>query len=291
MMMLLVAVRLAASTLGLAPLGACATVQPGHAPAVQSAGADEAAPIETADELLAALESAGEAIRRLSADIGYEKTFAIQGDTQIRSGKIVFESLPGETGSAPARRFGITFDRLQVGERVEDEEIEYLEQIIFDGEWLAEVHPLEKQFIRRQVVAPGERWDPLRVGEGPFPIPIQQKRQDILARFVAELVEGVEALEAPKLQAVAQKSYQLKLTPREDAGEQELREIRIWYDKETLLPRIARTVNRAEDVSLVMLKNMRLNEEAEVSEAELSTQPPADLHGWTFSQEEFRGGE
>ena len=290
MMILVLALHLIVPALGW--LGTAVPPQPESAAIAPGSGSAAHAPIESADELLAALESAGRDIRRLSADIGYEKMFAIQGDTQIRSGKLVFESRPGEAEAAPAsRRFGITFDKLEVGKRVEDEEIEFLEQFIFDGEWLAEVHPLEKQFIRRQVVAPGEQWDPLRVGEGPFPIPIQQRREDILARFDAELAESAEVLELPKLLAVASKCYQLKLTPRADAGEQELREIRIWYDKESLLPRIARTVNRADDVSLVMLKNLKLNEEAEVSEAELSTRPPADLTGWTFSQEEFRGEE
>jgi hypothetical protein len=287
----LLTLRIAATALTLFGASASLAHQTQDTPREAAPATTPPAEITSADELLAALEHAGDDIRLLSGRIAYEKTFAIQGDRQLREGKLVFESQPGETGDTHARRFGIIFDKLQVGERVEDEEIDYLEQYIFDGEWIAEIHPLEKQFIRRQVVAPGERWDPLRVGEGPFPIPIQQNREDILRRFDAELVASTEALEQPKMQAAAQKCYQLKLTPRADAGEQDFREVRLWYDKETLLPRIARTVNRADDVALVLLRDLKLNEEAEVAHAELSTEPPADLHGWTYTQQEFEDGE
>ena len=45
-----------------------------------------------------ALETAGADIEHLSAEIRYDKTFDIQGDTQRRQGKLVFESTPGEAG-------------------------------------------------------------------------------------------------------------------------------------------------------------------------------------------------
>lgn len=294
MVTMLMALRLAIAAtgmLGALSAGALSVDPPaegGQPSAAQDApAADE---IASAEELLLALENAGGDIRLLSAQILYDKTFAIQGDTQTRQGKLVFESRPGETeGAAPARRFGITFDRLQVGDRVEDETTEYLEQYIFDGEWLAEVYPKEKQFVRRQVVAPGERWDPLKIGEGPFPIPIQQKRDEILKRFDAELSSDAGMLDARPLQLVASRSYQLRLTPREDIGDDELREIRIWYDKESLLPRMARTVTKADDVSLVLLKGVKLNAEAEVSDAELSTEPPR-APGWSIAQHAYEDG-
>ena len=47
-----------------------------------------------ADELLGALETAGNDVRRLSAVVRYVKTFAIQGDTQQRDGTLAFVSTP-----------------------------------------------------------------------------------------------------------------------------------------------------------------------------------------------------
>jgi hypothetical protein len=262
--------------------------QPVAAPTADAQPAETPSDITTADDLLRALETAGEDIRRLSATVRYVKTFAIQGDTQVREGRLVFASEPGVDGQAPARRFGITFDTLKLGERVEDIDSEYLEQYIFDGEWLAEVRPLDKEFVRRQVVPAGERWDPLRLGEGPFPIPIQQRREDILARFDAELLDGPEGVDERSILGIAGKCYQLRLTPRADAGENELREIRVWYQMDTLLPRLARTLNAADDVSFVALKDLRVNDEAEFDEAELSTEPPTDLTGWDTTTVPFR---
>lgn len=266
-----------------------AVTQPVESPADKAQPAETPTDITDADDLLRALETAGEDIRRLSATVRYVKEFSIQGDTQVRAGRLVFASEPGVDGQAPARRFGITFDELKLGRRVENIDSEYLEQYIFDGEWLAEVRPLDKEFVRRQVVPPGERWDPLRLGEGPFPIPIQQRREDILERFDAELLDGREGVDSPSILGIAGKCYQLRLTPRADAGEEELREVRVWYQKDTLLPRLARTLNMAGDVSFVMLKDLRLNDDAQIGEAELSTEPPTDREGWNVTQEFFRG--
>jgi hypothetical protein len=260
--------------------------QPAPQPAPQPATQPAPQPaITDADTLLTALETAGQDIRRLSATVRYIKTFAIQGDQQQRNGTLMFLSEPGAEGQAPTRRFAITFDHYKIGERVEDPSTGFLERYIFDGEWLAEVRPLDKEFVRRQVVPPGQRWDPLALGEGPFPIPIQQKRAEILSRFDAALVDGLEGVDEPALRAIAAKCYQLVLTPRADAGEQDLRSIRVWYQTDTLLPRLARTMSMADDESFVMLRDIRLNAEATIVEAEITTEPPA---GFDVTQEPYR---
>lgn len=298
--LLLATLQLAAATAGLFFLPGAASeanAQPELLPTTPRVQPDPVEPltplpIENTDQLLTALEHAGENIHRLSADVRYVKTFSIQGDTQTREGRLAFESTPGKTPEAPPeRRFALDFTKLIVGGRLEDRDTSFREQYIFDGEWLAEVRPLEREFVRRQVVPPGERWDPLKIGEGPFPIPIQQKRDEILSRFDAELVDSQDAIEERPLVGVAGKCYQLKLTPRADAGDSDLSEIRIWYEKDSLLPRIARTVNKADDVSLVLLKNLKLNDEANITEAELSTRPPADLAGWNYTQQDYRADQ
>jgi hypothetical protein len=245
------------------------------------------ATIEDADDLLRALETAGGDMRRLSAQIRYIKTFAIQGDTQQRDGRLAFVS--GD--DSERRRFAITFERFELdgGRRVEDVSTGYTERYAFDGEWLAEARPLEKQFVRRQVVPPGESWDPLRLGEGPFPIPIQQDREVILERFSAELLDGEADVVQRSLLGVAGKCYQLRLVPLPEIGEKELREIRVWYDRETLLPRMARTVSRSDDESFVLLRDLRLNGEAEIDESDLSTAPPSDRAGWNITIDPYAG--
>jgi len=266
----------------------------GSQPASSAEAADD---IETADDLLRALETAGNDVRQLSALVRYIKTFDIQGDTQKREGRLAFVSTPAADGASEGddvsydRRFAIAFERLELdnGRRIEDASTGYLERYIFDGEWLAEVRPFDKQFIRRQVVAPGEKWDPLRLGEGPFPIPIQQRRADILERFDAELLDGLDDVVQRSVRGVAGKCYQLRLTPKAEANEKDLQEIRVWYQRDTMLPRMAKTISQSGDESFVLLKDLQINGDAEVSEAELTTAPPKDRAGWNITVEPYAG--
>ncbi len=250
----------------------------------------------TAGDLLDALERADEGLTRLTAQVLYDKTFEIAGDRQRRLGDLSFVSAPSEGGPA-RRKFAMTFSKLWIGERVEEE----VKVFVFDGEWLVEKTPAEKMFIKRQVVAPGENFDPLRIGEGPLPIPIGQKRADIDARFDSELLppesglipekaDDEERAEGARLTEFARGSYQIKLTPKPGGeAESDFREIRLWYkpaDSGRLLPLMARTINTNEDVSIVQLINVKTNDEARVDQKALETTTPAE--GWEVRIEPWR---
>ena len=62
------------------------------------------------------------------------------------------------------------------------------EYFLFDGEWLTERNDKARTIIKRQIVRPGERIDPFKLGQGPFPLPFGQKRADILRNFKVTLV-------------------------------------------------------------------------------------------------------
>lgn len=271
-MSILTSACLSAACLSAVLAGPCVGVagvaeQPAAEPAAASPAMD-------ARRLLDELQGADADLTLLSAKIAYDRTFAIQGDRQLRRGELVFESEPGRDGSPRSRRFAIRFDELVAGRRVERDEQLY----IFDGQWLVEKIAGEKLVIRRQIVPPGETFDPLRIGEGPFPIPIGQRTDEILARFDAEVTpinEGLVPEEASDedvaaalrlLQFVAG-ATQLRLTPRAGGGREEFQEVRLWYRREgdRWLPRMARTINRAGDVSVVQLIQVKVNGEARVA--------------------------
>lgn len=254
-------------------------------PAAPAASGD----IASAEDLLAALEKADESLRTLTADVMYDKTFDIGGDRQVRWGKLYFSDNKGE-GKARSRKFAVNFERLRVGDRLEKEPKIY----IFDGQWLVEKLPTQKQFIKRQIVAAGEQFDPLKIGEGPMPIPIGQRKDDTLARYSAELLApdvGLTLPEGDTDAALAQLlehvkgTMQLRLTPRPGSEEaRDFREVRLWYRRveqseqagggARFLPVMARTVSRAEDVSLVRLTNVTMN--TELDAALLDTTPPGE---------------
>ena len=260
------------------------TLEP--APAIVPVNAQEPREFSDVRELLEALETADQGIERLGADIIYRRLFALAGDTQVRDGSFAYERTEAEDGT-PDRRFRIDFERLYVGDKLDEG---YSKTYIFDGEWLAEIEG--RQFNRRQVVPPGEKFDPLAIGEGPFPWPVGQRADDILERFAAELRPSPEGLEdQPDMRAVAQaKSLtQLLLVPRADSDmADEFEEIRLWYDAttEALLPRLARTVAIDGDESYILLTNVAENGEA-FDGGVFDTRPPQEP-GWNVHISPFR---
>lgn len=254
-----------------------------------------------ADELLTALETADAGMTTLTADIVYDKTFGTAGDRQARVGKLYFQSLPPdvavpEPGMKRDRRFAIHFETLVVGQREEADPQIY----IFDGTWLLEKRPNDKRFVRRQVVPAGEQFDPLKIGEGPLPIPIGQRKDDILSRYDAELLPAADGLTDAKQLAFVEGAYQLKLIPKpERRHEDKFAEIRLWYkaDKDVgnrLIPRMARTMTSAADLgaqegdeSLVRLVKVRVNDD--IPAGMIDPKPPGE--GWDGQIVEFRGGD
>src|SRR5690606_14520428 len=111
-----------------------------------------------------AVDAADRGLTTLRAGVRYIVEQALAGDTQTRDGTFhVRLTWHGE--AAPDLRFAIEFTRLIVDGRVSEEPKRYA----FDGEWLLETIPLEKQYTRVQIVPPGEKADPFeRLGSAPF---------------------------------------------------------------------------------------------------------------------------
>jgi hypothetical protein len=251
---------------------------------------------------MTALERADEGLISLTAKVEYDKTFELQGDRQLRKGKLYFVNK--EEGKPGERRFAIVFNELWIGDVVRKEE----QIFVFDGQWLVEKDPAHKEFHKRQIVPPGEHFDPLRIGEGPLPIPIGQKRADIEQRFDATLLPAADGLVATADADAAEKSevenrkehvadgWQIKLIPKPAfERESDFKEVRLWYKREKgdLLPVMARTVNRDGDMSVVKLSDVQVqkqgvakNAAAEVPQDVIDTRPPKE--GWNIDIQEFR---
>jgi hypothetical protein len=266
-------------------LTAAALAQPQPAPQPAPAAPQAAHAISSASDLLAQLETADANLRALDADILYQRVFGLEGDQQERRGRLYFvdsKALTQDAKPAPgSRKFAIHFKSLKLGDQPPMAQDQVL---VFDGEWLVEKQPQQQQIIKRQITRAGG-FDPLKVGEGPFPLPIGQKRADILSRFEAELLPATRDLvaEDPAMQQPLENfvrgSHQLKLTPKPGERSIELSEIRLWYRPDPvtgqLLPRMARTVTPTGDVSLVQLANVKVNQSVPAEALDTATPP-----GW-----------
>ncbi len=262
-----------ASTAIMGAVVTCANAQDSPQPSVSSA-----------EEFLERLEHADDGLETLSAKIQYAKTKKLEGDLQIRRGKLFFDNTPEDEGNG--RAFVIDFSQRMINKRLEDDE----QRWVFDGQWLVEERRGDKTFIKRRIALPGEMFDPLRIGEGPMPIPIGQKADDILARYAATLLDAGDGLETrPDLVKATAGMTQLMLLPHEKFREDEdLQEIRLWYQwrqpkegegrEARFMPRFARTINRAGDESFVQLIAIRVN--SEMPPDIFSTEPPSEADGW-----------
>lgn len=244
----------------------------------QDARTQETKTLDTAEDLLAALEESDKDLVDLQAGIRYDVLKGIAGDQQIRTGRVVLKN-------TQPRSFAVRFAELQVGSRVDSVAQTY----VFDGRWLVEKDDANKLFIKREIVREGEQIDPLKIGQGPFPMPIGQAAKDILDRYDAKLVEATQGLEAntpaeqASLEGFVSECKQLVLMPK--AGDEgDLTKIQLWYRQvgTRWLPRMARTTNKQDDIAIIQLINIKVNEG--LASDDLGVSPPVE-QGWDIREE------
>jgi hypothetical protein len=280
-----------------ASLASCvltSTQEPGTQPAAPPASRPEApapvAPPPAAqppldpelDQLLTRLEAAARDFHAFSAKIAYEKRDALLDRRELRTGEILYRIEPDK------KAFAVLFDSLTIlpagggAGRREQRPQHY----IFDGRWLAEVNEKDKQFIKREIVPPGKVLDPLKLGEGPFPLPIGQAKADVLARFEVSRIEVPIAGMLKDLKNVDG----LRLTPR--AGTREARDyqhVEIFYDRDTQLPVGINAVETNDDQKTVKLTDLKRNPELDDKALKKLDIADPDPKKWKVIIEPWRG--
>lgn len=257
------------------------------APARDDAPSEDPQVIETVDDLLIALETAGRDLTSVQARIYWSRRSELEGDEQVRQGEFYFAQDAPAADGYRRKAFAAVFDSLIIdGIKHSDS---YHERVVFDGTWFTQIRDaLDDRYYERRRVAPeGQRVDPLILGEGPLPIPIGQTRESILKRYEAELLDpmdGVEDLVGDPSEAVFALGWtdamQLRLVARDDSFNDSFSEVRLWYDRTTLLPRMARTRQaRGGDAdSILVLHSVARN--VEIPPQVMDTTEPPDGEGW-----------
>ena len=253
-------------------VGQTESAQPNSQPTSQPATSDPAV------ALLDRLETAGNDLRDFSADITYYLWDAMLERREISSGEILYEVRPDD-GS---RRFAILVTSVIVGNHKNNQNKRY----IFDGSWFVEIDDDNRMFTKRQIVAPGERFDPLKLGEGPFPMPLGQRRQDVLARFEASLLQGTRHEVLARFLAGKQIEG-LKLVPRPSTPQaRDIAEVEIFYDAATLLPLGIVLTETNGNRKTVMLRHLKRNQG--IDESKLSIEEP-DPKDWQIDVRPWQG--
>jgi len=240
-----------------------------------------AAPIDPAvDALLSKLEASAPDLIAFTATIGYDKEEAILQRTERRTGELIYRM----DAATKEKAFAVLFNSTIVNNVKRKAQKHY----IFNGRWLVEVDHDQKQFIKREIVPPGETLDPLKLGEGPFPLPIGQPKSEVLARFTVQPIEvPMEGL-LKDLKEVDG----LRLTPRPGTAEAEdYTSVDLFYDRDTLLPAgiIARQTN--EDVKTVRLKDLKRNPNLGDSQLKKLDINDPDPRQWKIDVQRWKAAE
>jgi hypothetical protein len=262
----------AAGAAFLPPGGQCE--QTAEPPAAQPDEAGEGEPGPADDPVVAlldTLEHSAADLRSFTASIHYEVEDALLGEKVIRQGELVYRVEP----ASGEKSFAILFQSRIANGRKRDQ----LKHYVFSGGWFVEVDHDEKLFIKRQVVAEGEEYDPLKLGEGPFPLPIGQPRDDVLARFEASLIELPETGPLARLKGrIEVDGLRLIPKPGVPAAEDFVR-IDLFYDRATHLPAGINLVEVNGDRKTARLGDLQRNpplDEAALAKLSVAEPDPAE---------------
>lgn len=222
---------------------------------------------ESPEAMLSALEKAGDTISTFRANVIYDRVDAISENRERRTGEIVLAQIAGQLKS---RTLAIMFDQLidASGHATTERQ-----RFVFSGGWLFEFDDQRHQLIARELVAPGEQLDPLRIGEGPIPIPIGQKKEQVCQRFEVKFAEQPAEPLLKRLENI----QGLALHPKQNAGvDPDLGDICVWYDLTTLMPVAVKATTKGGDEKILLLTKIEVNKALDDSAtALLATEPPA----------------
>src|SRR5438105_12766802 len=153
------------------------------AAAVAPAALSEASSV---DDVLYALDARGRSLNQFTADVTLTETDEGTAVDSQRSGHVWYQKRQGND------RIRVAFDQKAEGRFNKPEKLEYL----LDGGWLVDRDYRRSIEVKRQVLRPGEKINLLKLGEGPFPLPIGQPREEVHKEF--DVSKGDPALAGPK---------------------------------------------------------------------------------------------
>ncbi len=130
------------------------------------------------------------------------------------------------------RRIRIVFTEKQVDNKKKPVDHEYT----LDKGLLVERDYDSKHETRQQILKPGQKLDLFKLGEGPFPLPLGQKKEDVLQLFQVQKIDPAKD-DPPG-------TVHLQLTPKPGTQfAKQFKTIDIWVDIASNMPRRIQTID------------------------------------------------
>ena len=224
------------------------------------------------DQILDALDVRGQSLEGFVADVRLKEEDDI-GLSNTRTGKVWFQKLGGE-GDA---RIRVSFDKREDEKNIYPDKIDY----VLDKGWLIDRDHRKKVEVRRQVLKPGEKINLLKLGEGPFPLPIGQKKEEVHKLFDVEKV-SVASKDEPA------GTVHLRLSPKKGTEfARKFNSVDAWVDVKTHFPRRIDTVDASENnFKSTELTNVTVNPKPGLSDREFTLEK-VDADQWDVINEPF----
>ena len=216
--------------------------------------------------ILKALRQRGKTLRNFQAHLVVRVHHLRTDEKDMNIGHIWYQQSNGTT------RFDIRFNMLVVDGAIAKRHADH--DIVFDGRWLIDRNGSAKIFRKIEIAPPGRKFNPLRLGQGPIPIPIGQKPSDVEKEFHVELLKNKK---------MPPHTIGLKLIPR-DKSAFTFVDVDFWINTHVWLPvKIIRTAPDGTPTTAILSKivlNKSMRHDFHLS-------PPGS--GWTVVVKHYHG--
>jgi outer membrane lipoprotein-sorting protein len=198
----------------------------------------------TVDQVLTALQSRGQNFNDFTADVKLADSDPITARESTRSGKVYFQRKAD--GDA---RIRVTFETYKASGPAIQQRQDWL---LADGV-LTDQNFQTKLQVSRQVLKPGQKLNPLKLGEGPFPLPIGQSPQEAQKMF------AVKVMPADKDDPA--NTVHVELTPKPGTRfASRFETIDVWVNRgDGFTPRIQTTDKGGGTIHTTDLTNVKIN--------------------------------
>jgi outer membrane lipoprotein-sorting protein len=244
---------------------------------VTFARADEPAaltPDSDLDATLDALNARGQNLKDFAADVVLHTADNRTGEDTAQIGAVIFQNR--NNGDS---RIKVGFDKKEMdnGNGPKITQKQKLDYLLEDG-WLTDRDYQKKLEVRRQVLQTGQKMNLLKLGEGPFPLPIGQDKLEVKKQF--------KATREPSAKDDPKDTIHIRLVPKEKSQfENRFQQIDVFVDTKNSMPTRIDTVEKAGTTRSTELKNIKLNTGVK---DEAFTLPPIQNEGWNRREEPFK---
>lgn len=238
-------------------------------PAPAQPSASGLSPASSLDDILDTLDARGDELKDFNAKVSLATTDDVTGNETTLVGNMWMQRLPD--GDA---RLHVLFDRKVVNDKPREEKMEYLlsKGMLIDRDYGQRVE------VQRQVLKPGQKMDLLKLGEGPFPLPLGQDKKDVHEMFEVKKFDPAKDDPAGTIH--------VQLTPRKDTQfARKFSTIDFWVDPASRMPvKIVTSDPNGTTTRTTTLTNVQVNSGIGDNEFAL---PPIDEGNWRRHQEAY----